>query len=64
MNGRYSTSIWDAGEVIEDVHTMDMTGISPGNYVIRVGFFNPERGRMPVPADNRDSVIVGEITVD
>jgi hypothetical protein len=60
LKGRYPTSIWAAGEIIEDTHNLDITGLPPGDYVIRVGFFHPERGRIPSPQG--DSIIVGEFS--
>lgn len=59
LRGRYPTSIWEAGEIIEDRYTLDLSQVPTGEYVVRVGFFHPERGRIPTP--NGDSVIVGEI---
>jgi hypothetical protein len=60
LNGRYPTSIWESGDLISDSYTLDITSLPPGEYVIRVGLFHPERGR--IPTGNGDSVIVGEIT--
>jgi hypothetical protein len=60
LNGRYPTSIWAVGEIIEDTHTLDITSLPPGDYVIRVGLFHPEWGRLP--SSQGDSIIVGEVS--
>jgi hypothetical protein len=62
MGGRYPTSLWAAGEVIEDTHTLSFDGVPPGRYIIRAGFFHPELGR--IPGDSGDSVIVGEVEIE
>ena len=47
LNGRYPTRIWAAGEVITDSTTLPLADVPSGEYVIRLGFFHPERGRIP-----------------
>jgi len=46
MAGRYPTSIWDIGDKITDIHVFNTELLPPGSYVIRVGFYHPEYGRL------------------
>lgn len=59
LNGRYPTSIWEPGEVIEDTYMVPLENVPPGQYVIRVGLYHLDKGRLPT--SNGDSFIVGEI---
>jgi hypothetical protein len=47
--GRYPTTVWDAGEVIADVHEITIDPATPpGNYSIELGLYRPESGqRLP-----------------
>ncbi|MFN8455655.1 MAG: glycosyltransferase family 39 protein [Anaerolineae bacterium] len=48
--GRYPTSLWDAGEVIVDTRVMPPANVSPGRYHVVVGLYNPvSEERLPVP---------------
>jgi 4-amino-4-deoxy-L-arabinose transferase-like glycosyltransferase len=45
QQGGYSTSLWVAGEVIADRHTLALPGDLPaGNYRLRIGFYRQENG--------------------
>lgn len=55
----YGTLLWEKGEIIEDAHTIPLANVPPGQYVVRVGFFHPEQGRIPL-VDGRDAFVVGE----
>ena len=44
-DGRYPTSIWDAGEVIADLHTLSLgTELPAGEYHVAIGLYDPETG--------------------
>ena len=46
MAGKYPTSVWDAGEVIADLHTLSLAPDLPaGEYRIAVGLYDPETGQ-------------------
>jgi hypothetical protein len=49
-NGRYPTSVWDQGEVVDDHHSMTLpSGLPDGEYQIIVGLYSLESGeRLPV----------------
>lgn len=61
LEGRYPTSIWSPGEVIQERYLLDVTHVPAGEYVIRVGWYHPELGRLPTPEG--DHVIVETITL-
>ncbi len=56
----YGTSLWEKGEVIEDTHTLSLENVPSGQYVVRVGFYHTERGRIPL-VEGGDSVVIGEV---
>lgn len=48
LNNDYPTSLWDAGEVIHDPHTLNPANLPPGEYQILVGLYNLAAGdRLP-----------------
>lgn len=61
LGGRYPTSLWASGEIIADHYLLDISGVPAGEYVIRVGFFHPGRGRLPV--GDQDYLIVDTVTI-
>ena len=69
-SGRYPTSVWDAGEVIADVHTLLLApDLSAGEYSIATGLYNPETGqRVPIVDKNgqlsEDHVIISGLVVE
>ena len=38
-NGDYPTSAWQQGQVVEDEHVLDLQGLPPGRYDVRVGMY-------------------------
>ncbi len=40
--GEYPTGLWEAGETITEVRTLDLTGVAPGRYQVAVGMYAPE----------------------
>jgi 4-amino-4-deoxy-L-arabinose transferase-like glycosyltransferase len=60
--GAYPTSVWDVGEVVEDVHVLSLPpDLVPGRYWLRVGLYLLETGeRLPVEGDG-DSIELGWI---
>jgi hypothetical protein len=48
-NWTYPTTWWDAGEVVADCITVDISTLSPGRYDVSVGIYLPETlERLPV----------------
>ena len=44
--GTYPTSVWDAGEVIADLHTISLRpNLPPGEYRLAIGLYDPETGQ-------------------
>jgi len=68
LSGDYPTSFWQLGEVIQDVHTMDMPDeLPPGEYAVRVGLYRLETGeRLPVVGADPgvNYVTIGPLTVE
>ncbi len=58
--GKYPTSVWDAGELIADLHTMSLApDLPPGEYKIAIGLYDPESGQRVQVVDEN-----GKITAD
>lgn len=48
VQGYYPTSLWEPGEVIVDVHPLDLSTLPPGEYDLLIGFYDPVTGeRLP-----------------
>jgi len=46
VNGYYPTSLWRAGDVIDDAHTLLLPAdLPPGDYQIAVGLYDPQSGQ-------------------
>ena len=67
--GRYPTSIWDAGEVISDLHTLSLGPDLPaGEYHLAIGLYDPETGQRVGVVDGNgqiagDRVIISGLAV-
>jgi 4-amino-4-deoxy-L-arabinose transferase-like glycosyltransferase len=60
MNGVYPTTLWQRGEFVTDVYTLDLP---PGDYMLEVGMYLAETGaRLPV-AGNGDLVTLGKVDI-
>ncbi len=57
-NGRYPTSVWDQGEVVDDRHSLVLPANLPdGDYQVIMGLYSVESGeRLPV-LDNESNPI-------
>ncbi len=60
--GLYPTSIWDAGEIVLETVSVDLSAVPPGQYIVYVGLYTREGGRLTGP-DGEDSLMLGEITL-
>jgi len=49
----YPTTWWERGEVVEDTVTLSLDGVSPGQYRLLVGLYDPEAGQR-LPAYSAD----------
>jgi hypothetical protein len=47
LGGRYPTSFWEAGEIFADTYRLDLSAQNTGMYAVRLGFFHPQKGRLP-----------------
>jgi hypothetical protein len=62
--GRYPTSLWDAGEVIVDRITLPLSGLSPGDYTLVVGLYDPISGaRLPIPGRPENELRLESVTL-
>ncbi|MCL4465697.1 MAG: hypothetical protein M1401_09850 [Chloroflexi bacterium] len=41
-DGKYPTSLWQAGEVVADVRSLSLRGLRPGRYRLVVGMCTPQ----------------------
>ena len=68
-SGKYPTSVWDAGELIADLHTLLLAPDLPaGKYSVTLGLYDPETGlRVPTVDENGkalgDLVMIAELIV-
>ncbi len=66
LAGRYPTSAWDAGELIDDTRQLPLpANLPPGRYTVQVGWYLPSTGtRLPVsPPVPADAVTVANVVV-
>ncbi len=57
VNGLYPTSFWDAGEQIFDSRRLDLSELSPGEYTMRLGWYDSASGqRLPVSGNPENFV--------
>ncbi|MEW5987430.1 MAG: glycosyltransferase family 39 protein [Chloroflexota bacterium] len=62
--GDYPTSFWQAGEQIEDRHTIPLPpDLEPGIYRLAVGFYDPVSGRRVQRLDGAGDVIEWQVEV-
>jgi 4-amino-4-deoxy-L-arabinose transferase-like glycosyltransferase len=48
VQGDYPTSLWAPGEIIVDLHPLDLSTLSPGDYDLLIGLYHPPTGeRLP-----------------
>lgn len=69
LNGDYPTSLWQAGDVIEDSYTLVLPDdLPPGAYPVRVGLYDSALDRLTVSGDGQEpgseTIEIGLITVD
>lgn len=64
VSGFYPTSLWRAGDVVDDAHTLHVPdNLPPGEYLIGVGFYDPDSGRRLARSDGGDTIFI-EIVVE
>lgn len=64
VSGYYPTRLWREGDVVEDLHTLDIPeDLAPGAYQIGVGLYDPVTGRRVQRNDGGDTVFL-ELQID
>jgi hypothetical protein len=64
-SGRYPTSLWDAGEVVEDPHDVTLpAGTAPGQYHLLVGLYVADTGERLAVLDDRGTTIADSVRLD
>ena len=69
-SGKYPTSVWDAGEVIDDPHTLSLAPDLPaGEYKIALGLYDPATGKRVQTVDENgkvlgDLVMISDLVVE
>ena len=62
-SGRYPTSVWDAGEVIADLHTLSLAPDLPaGEYRLAIGLYDPGTGERAQTVDD-DGEMAGHVAI-
>ena len=66
VRGEYPTSGWIEGEFVADPYTLTAPiGIEPGAYYLLAGMYDELTGqRLPVPASETNTLLVGEVQVE
>lgn len=65
VNNFYPTSLWRAGDLIDDAHLLDLPADLPsGDYTIRVGFYDPATGARLSRLDNGGDSADLFVTID
>lgn len=63
VNGLYPTGFWAAGETIFDPHAVSLADVPPGNYTVRMGWYNPQTGeRLPVAGNPEGAVTLTQFS--
>lgn len=64
QNGVYPTSLWNPGELINDVHVLQApASVAPGVYRLLVGLYHqPSETRLPL-ASGADSIDLGQVNI-
>ena len=63
-SGKYPTSVWDAGEVIADLHTLSLAPDLPaGEYNLAIGLYDPQTGQRLQIADETDRISGDHVTI-
>ena len=62
--GRYPTSVWDAGEVIVDLHTLALGPDLPaGEYHLAIGLYDPENGQRVEVVDEAGQIVGDRVII-
>lgn len=61
--GRFPTSAWKPGEIVEDRHSLAVPATARGAYRLEVGLYEPASGRRLALAGGGDAVMIGSIVV-
>lgn len=65
QQGRYPTHLWDVGEMVSDLHLLQLPeGLPAGHYPIRIGLYLPQTGeRLRLSEKDEDSVMLPSIPI-
>ncbi len=64
QEGRTDTSAWAIGSLFRDAYSIPLEGVSPGEYALYVGIYDPVTGeRLLVNDSASDSVLIGTVTI-
>ncbi|MBI5671493.1 MAG: glycosyltransferase family 39 protein [Chloroflexi bacterium] len=63
QNGRVSTTDWALAAIYRDVYVLPTATVLPGEYEVRVGFYNPVTGERARLANGEDSYRLQTITL-
>ncbi|MBA3947823.1 MAG: hypothetical protein H0X37_25125 [Herpetosiphonaceae bacterium] len=68
LAGRFPTDAWELNDWIEDPKRVDLTGVAPGRYEVRIGLYDPRTNQRLGVYDRKrrqlgDYLVVGTLTV-
>jgi hypothetical protein len=59
QNGSTGTESWQTDTVYRDVYSLPLADVPPGEYLLMVGFYDPNTNERPV-----EPVIAGQLTLE
>ncbi len=60
-DGMYPTGMWQQGEIVTDVVTLDTSGVAPGAYQLAVGWYDPDTLRRLPATDETEPIRDGRL---
>jgi hypothetical protein len=58
------TTSWRTGEIIVDEYAVSLTAVPPGQYVLMVGFYEPDTGQRPETVVNGNVIPGGYVVLE
>ena len=63
-SGKYPTSVWDAGELVADLHALSLAPDLPaGEYTVAVGLYDPQTGQRVNTVDKNGNTVGDLVTI-
>ena len=63
QDGRVDTRLWESGSLLRDAYHLPLAGVSPGQYGLYVGMYDPDSGERLTTDQGSDSVLVAQVNL-